>query len=46
MEADWSKEGRQEDDWSRVMITVLSLTVWESSRDVKNRKAALQQEED
>lgn len=38
------KEGGQEDDWTRVMMTVLGLTVWESGSDVKNRKANKTQE--
>lgn len=35
--ADWFAEGRQENDWTRVMTTELSLTVWPSGSHVKNR---------
>lgn len=35
--ADWFAEGRQENDWIRVMTTELSLTVWPSGSHVKNR---------
>lgn len=38
VEVDWLKDGGQEDDWTRVMESVLRLTVWESSSDVKNRQ--------
>lgn len=37
--ADWLTGGR-EDHWTRVMMSVLRLTVWETSSHVKNRKAA------
>lgn len=39
MEADWLKEGRREDEWTRVMLSVSTLTAWESGSDVKNRQA-------
>lgn len=39
-EADWLAEGEQEHDCTRVMISVLSLTAWESGSDIKNRLAA------
>lgn len=36
-EADWLKEGGREDNWTRVMRSVLRLTGWESS--LTHRKA-------
>lgn len=32
------KESGQEDDWTRVMMSAFTLTAWESSIHVKNRK--------
>lgn len=40
VEADWLKGGRQGNDWTRVMKSVLRLKAWESGSDVKSRKAA------
>lgn len=40
------KEGWEEGEWTRVMITVLILTAWESCSDVKNRKAYSGKQED
>lgn len=40
MRADWPKEGGQKDDWTKIMMSVMRLTVWESSSDVQNRKSA------
>lgn len=40
MEADWLEEGGREDDWTKVMMSTLGLTVWESGRDVKSRLVA------
>lgn len=40
VEADWFNEGRQEDDWTRVMVLALRLTAWERGSDVENRLAA------
>lgn len=40
VEADWLKEGGQEDDWIKMMISVLRLTMWESGSHLKNRKTA------
>lgn len=39
-EADWLIVGGQEDDWIRLMMSVMSLTAWESWSDVKNSVAA------
>lgn len=39
-QADWLTEDGQENDWTRVMMTELRLTAWESATDVKNRVAA------
>lgn len=39
VEAFWLKEGVQEDYWTRVTMTALRLTAWESDSDVKNRIA-------
>lgn len=39
-EADWLEEDRQWDHWTRVMMSALSLRVWESGSNVKNRRAA------
>lgn len=30
MQAYWFAEGKQEDDWTRAMLSVLSLTAWKS----------------
>lgn len=38
LEADWPKEGGQEEDCTRVKMTVLKLTVWERGSDEENRK--------
>lgn len=38
VESDWLKESRQEDDWTRVMTSVMRLTVWESGSDVKTQR--------
>lgn len=35
-EADWLKEGGREDDWIRIMMSVL--TVWESGSHVKTSR--------
>lgn len=40
VEADWLEEGGREDDWTKVMMSALGLTAWESGRDVKSRLAA------
>lgn len=40
MEADWLRESVQEDDWTRTIMSAMTLTVWESGNDVKNRLAA------
>lgn len=40
MEADCLREGDKEDDWTRVIMSLLRLTVWESGSDVKKRQAA------
>lgn len=37
VEADCPEEGRQEDDWTRIMTTVLRLTEWERGGDVETR---------
>lgn len=42
MQADWIKRGTQEDDWTTVMMSVLSLRMWVSGSDVKNRLLAKQ----
>lgn len=34
---DWFKEGGREDDWTRIMMSVLRLTAWESGSHVKNK---------
>lgn len=39
VEDDWPKGGEQENDWMRIIMTVLRSTGWESSSDVENRKA-------
>lgn len=39
-EADWLIVGGQEDDWISLMMSVMSLTAWESRSDVKNSVAA------
>lgn len=38
MEAEWLKESRRGDVWTKVMM--LRLTAWEGGSDVNNRKAA------
>lgn len=38
MEAEWLKESRRGDVWTKVMV--LRLTAWEGGSDVINRKAA------
>lgn len=44
MEADSFKDGGQEDDWARVMTSVLSLTVWQSGKaEVQERAILLRQ---
>lgn len=39
VEADWLKQGGQEDDWTKVKTSVLTLTAWESGGDVMNNLA-------
>lgn len=39
-EADWFTEGRQENDWTQLMMSELGLTAWEFRLVVKNRLAA------
>lgn len=36
VKADWLKEGGQEGDWTKAIMTALSLTVWQGRSDVKN----------
>lgn len=40
MEAHWLNEGGQEDDWTSVMMSALSLIVWECGGDAKNSLTA------
>lgn len=35
LEADWLTEGGQENHWTRVMMSVLTLTAWETGSHVK-----------
>lgn len=36
VEAAWLKEGGQEGDWTRGMMSALSLTAWQTGSDIKN----------
>lgn len=38
LEADWLTEGGQENHWTRVMMSVLTLTAWETGSHVKKKK--------
>lgn len=40
MEADWLKEDKQDDDWSRAMMSALRSTAWESGSDCKGQTSS------